>query len=176
MKQLLLYLSLLFVFTPSIASDEEFGYSSVRDTVYSTLNTNNVVYFSYVPQLEIYDDLNVSALIINEQVAVSLYMQYADGKRELAEHLDSITDGFISAVWASVIESSPVLVTQWSRGAHGQAVRIYAPSREKGTTLVYEKAGAYFASYEILEDKVVITYDDYAGEGEMETKTETWPM
>lgn len=57
------------------------------------------------------------------------------------------TDRFVDAqVFQSDRKSSPVIVTRWSKGAHGQQVRIY-----DGSTMVFQKASAW--PMEIEEQK-----------------------
>jgi len=181
--KLLFFLSLVFVFSShhAIAAeqadyiDEPLDNSLVREKAYSSLRESHVKYFSYIPKFEMVRDQHINAMVIYEFGMDNLYIQYEDGQKELVDSGESVSHGFISAQWLILPEQSPVLITEWNNGVHGQGLRIFAPSPDNTTELAYSQTGVYFVSYEVADGNVIISYDGYGDNDEMQTKIDVWP-
>ena len=53
--------------------------------------------------------------------------------------------------------SEPFLVTRWTKGAHGQELRIYDPRSTEGRSLVYSKASSWTIVYLHANGKLKIS-------------------
>ncbi len=53
--------------------------------------------------------------------------------------------------------SDPFLVTRWTKGAHGEEIRIYDPKTTQGKPLVFSKASSWTIGYQQSNGKLKIT-------------------
>jgi hypothetical protein len=68
------------------------------------------------------------------------------------------SERFLSAEAVQVgSRSEPFLVTRWTKGAHGQELRIYDPRTAAGKPLVYSKASSWTIDYQNANGRLKIT-------------------
>jgi len=68
------------------------------------------------------------------------------------------SERFLSAEAIQVgSRSEPFLVTRWTKGAHGQEIRIYDPRTTEGKPLVYSKASSWAIDYQHANGRLKIT-------------------
>ena len=68
------------------------------------------------------------------------------------------SERFLSAEAVQVrTRSEPFLVTRWTKGVHGQEVRIYDPRASEERRLVYSKASSWTISYREVDGRLKIS-------------------
>ena len=87
------------------------------------------------------------------------------------------SERFLSADAVQVrTRSAPFLVTRWTKGAHGQEIRIYDPVTGEARSPVYSRASSWTISYREVDGRLKITGRADSRPGAVEGGFEvSWP-